>query len=93
MDKKIRLLAQNLYVVKKILILFFVTIKRIAKKRHQPSNKKINKLHYFVPFSTKYIFAPLVWRMFDSYSAKDLPTKNFEKWAKSPKNSVFFAKK
>ena len=83
MDKKIRTLAQRLYVVKKSLIPYFIVIKRIAKKVDiDKLTKQIIDAYYFLPFpfGRKWIFAPLTWKLFNTYSREKLPEKVWEKW-------------
>jgi hypothetical protein len=80
-DKKIRDLAQRLYVVKKSLIPFFVYRRRIAKKVGiNELTKEIIDEYYFVPLSRKYIFSPPLWHMFNTLSRKRFPTKVWQKW-------------
>lgn len=80
-DKKIRDLAQRLYVVKKSFIPYFVYRKRIGKR------VGINKLsgeiqdeYYFTPFGTTYYFSPIVWKSFNTLSRKEFPDKLWETW-------------
>lgn len=81
MDKKLRILAQRLYVVKKSLIPGFICRKTISKKVGiNEMSKEIIDEYYFVPFSTKWIFAPVLWKMFNSYSRRQYPEKEWEKW-------------
>lgn len=81
MDKKIRTLAQRLYLVKKSLIPFFVYRQRIAKKIGiNELTKEICDEYQFVPFSRKYIFSPLLWGSFNTLSRKQFPEKIWEKW-------------
>lgn len=81
MDKKLRLLAQKLYVVKKSLIPFFIVRRTIGKRVGiNEMSKEIIDEYYFRPFSYKWIFCPLVWSMFNTYSRKELPEREWEKW-------------
>lgn len=81
MDKKLRVLAQRLYVVKKSLIPFFIRRRTIAKKVGiNELSKEIIDEYYFVPLSSKWIFAPFVWKMFNTISREELPDKIWEKW-------------
>lgn len=81
MDKKIRTLAQRLYVVKKSLIPWFVYRQRIRKKVGiNEYSKEIIDEYEFVPFSKQYIFSPPLWKMFNTIARKDLPQKEWEKW-------------
>ena len=81
MDKKLRTLAQRLYVVKKSLIPCFIKRKRIGKRVGiNDVTKEIIDEYYFIPFSSKYIFAPLVWKMFNTTSRDQYPDKIWETW-------------
>lgn len=77
MDKIIRTLSTDAFVVRKGL---FKTIKyrRIQKRpdidevTHKPDD-----IYSFAPFSTKRIYAPAAWKMFDSFIRLGLPDKEF----------------
>lgn len=79
MDITLRRLANRLYVVKKGWLPWFVHIKRIYKKIDIDGNsKQIIDAYDFVPFGTRIIFAPPVWKLFNSWDAPNLPIKHFE---------------
>lgn len=81
MDKKLRTLATTLFVVKKSLIPFFVRRYEISKRVGiNELTKDICDEYYKRPFSSRYIFCPALWDMFDTYSVKELPEKEWEKW-------------
>ena len=81
MDKKIRTLAQRLYVVKKSLIPWFVYRRRIRKKVGiNEYSKEIIDEYEFVPYSRRYIFAPLLWKSFNTISRKQLIEKDWPTW-------------
>ena len=81
MDKKLRTLATHLYVIKKSLIPFFIRRYQISKKVGiNEMTKDICDEYYKVPFSSKYIFAPVLWDMFDTHSIKELPEKEWSTW-------------
>lgn len=81
MDKKIRTLAQRYYVVKKSLIPFFVYRRRIGKRVGiSEMTKEIIDEYFFVKFSRRYIFSPLLWRLFNTHSRDPLPEKEWEHW-------------
>ena len=81
MDKKLRVLAQRLYVVKRSILPWFVCRKRIAKRVGiNEVTKEVIDEYFFVPFGTRYIFSPLVWKMFNTVSRKELPEKEWERW-------------
>lgn len=81
MDKKIRTLAQRLYVVKKSLLPWFVYRRQIRKRVGvNEYTKDIIDEYEFVPFSRVYIFAPLVWKSFNTISRKELIEKDWPTW-------------
>lgn len=81
MDKKLRLLAQRLYVVKKSILPFFIVRKQIAKRVGiNEMTKEIIDEYYFVPFGSKHIFSPFLWKLFNTYSRKELPQKEWKRW-------------
>lgn len=81
MDKKIRTLAQRLYVVKKSLLPWFVYRRQIRKKVGiNEYSKEIIDEYEFVPFSKRYIFAPLLWKSFNTISRKQLIEKEWPTW-------------
>ena len=81
MDKKLRTLAQNLYVVKKSIFPFFIVRRRIGKKVGiNDMTKEIIDEYFWVPFSRKWIFSPLVWNMFNTTSRVEYPEKPWEIW-------------
>ena len=81
MDKKIRTLAQKLYVVKRTLLPWFICRKEIKKRVGiNDMSKEIIDEYYFVPFTTKLIFAPAVWKMFNTISRDPLPEKEWKTW-------------
>lgn len=42
--------------------------------------KEIIDEYFFVPFGFKYIFCPPLWKLFNTYSRKELPEKEWETW-------------
>lgn len=83
MDVTLRRLAQNFYVVRKSLIPFCVVARRIRRKVGiDEQTKQIADLYSMgVPvLDTKRIFSPPLWKMFNSYSRKELPEKEWEVW-------------
>lgn len=78
MDKKIRTLATNLYLVRRSLIPGCIVRKTIRKRpgideyTHKPDD-----LYDFVRFSGKRIWARSVWGSFDSFDRMQLPVKMF----------------
>lgn len=82
MDVTLRRLAQNFYVVRKSLLPFFVTTKRI--RRRVGIDDKTHQLcdwySFGLPvFDTKWIFCPPLWKMFNSYDFEDLPEKRVDR--------------
>ena len=81
MDKKIRTLAQRLYVVKKSLLPWFVYRRQIRKKVGiNEYSKEIIDEYEFVPFSKRYIFTPLLWKSFNTISRKQLIEREWPTW-------------
>lgn len=77
-DLKLRQLATRIWLVRKSLIPYFITVKRIKKTPGISEDKTAFLSKYdFVPFSTKRIFAPSTWSYFDSYDRMKLPAKMF----------------
>lgn len=77
MDKIIRTLSTDAFVVRRGLF-NTITYRRIAKRpdideiTHKPDD-----IYSFVPLSKKRIFAPSVWKFFDSYTRLGLPDKDW----------------
>lgn len=77
MDKIIRTLTTDAFVVRRG---FFKTVKyrRIVKRpdideiTHKPDD-----IYAFAPFSTKRIFAPAAWKLFNSYERLGLPDREW----------------
>ena len=81
MDKKIRTLAQRLYVVKKSIFPWFIYRREIKKRVGiNDMSKDIIDEYYFVKFSTKIIFSPPLWKMFNTISREEYPKKNWDTW-------------
>lgn len=80
MDKIIRTLSTDMFVVRKG-VFNTITYRKIRKRpdideiTHKPDD-----LYAFVPFSTKRIYAPIVWGLFDSYERLGLPSKVWERF-------------
>lgn len=84
MDKKIRALATELFVVKKSLLPKFIVCRRIKKRIGiNDQTKDIVDEYYFnnwflsLLFDNRF-FAPLYYKRFNSYSRKILPQKEFD---------------
>ncbi len=83
MDVTLRRLAQNFYVVRRSLVPFCVVARRIRRKVGVDEHtKQIMDLYAMgVPIiDTRRIFAPSLWKLFNSYSRKELPQKNWPVW-------------
>ena len=81
MDITIRRLAQRYYVMSKSLFPFFITRREIGRRIGiNEQTKEIIDEYYFKPFGRYYIFSPVLWKMFNSYSHKPLNFKEWEKW-------------
>lgn len=80
-DLKLRKLATRLYIVNKSIFPGFIHAKRISKRIGiDKMTKQLIEQYDFVLFGGKYIYAPKLWKMFDSYSYKELPIKEFERY-------------
>lgn len=83
MDITLRRLAQNYFVVKKSLIPFFIVCKKIRRKVGIDDNTHqiIDKYFFDLPvIGSKWVFCPPLWKMFNSFSRKELPEKDWEVW-------------
>lgn len=83
MDITLRRLAQNYYVVKKSLIPFFIVCKRIRRKVgiDEHTHQIIDKYYFGLPIlDTKWVFMPPLWKLFNSFSRKELPEKAWKVW-------------
>lgn len=83
MDVTLRRLAQNFYVVRRSLVPFCIVARRIRRKVGvDEQSKQIADLYAMgLPFlDTKRIFSPPLWKLFNSYSRKELPVKKWERW-------------
>lgn len=83
MDVTLRRLAQNFYVVRRSLVPFCVVARRIRRKVGVDEHtKQIMDLYAMgVPIiDTRRIFAPSLWKLFNSYSRKELPRKDWPVW-------------
>lgn len=89
MDKKIRTLATNLYLIRPSLIPGCIVRKTIRKRpgideyTHKPDD-----LYDIVRFSGKRIWARSVWNTFDSFDRMDLPVKMFHRYGEDDHDDV-----
>ena len=80
-DSKLRDLTTRLFLVKRSIFPGFIKRKMIIKKIGiDKISKQIIDEYSFVFFGTKYIYCPKLWKMFNSTSYKELPTKEFERY-------------
>lgn len=80
-DIKIRKLARHIYLIKPSLLPFFIKHREIGRRVGiSDVTKEIIDEYYFVPFGTKLIFAPPLWKMFNTLSRKELPAKDWPRW-------------
>lgn len=83
MDVTLRRLAQNFYVVRRSLVPFCIVARRIRRKVGvDEQTKQIADLYAMgLPvLDTKRIFSPPLWKLFNSYSRKELPQKDWPVW-------------
>lgn len=83
MDITLRRLAQNYFVVKKSLLPFCIVCKRIRRKVGIDDNTHqiIDKYYFGLPvLDTQWVFSPPLWKLFNSFSRKELPEKEWAVW-------------
>jgi len=83
MDVTLRRLAQNYYVVKKSLIPYCIVFRQIKRKVGIDDNThQIIDKYYFLPLGlgSKRIFCPPLWKLFNSYSRREMPEKEWTVW-------------
>ena len=83
MDITLRRLAQNYYVVKKSMIPYFVVCKRIRRKVgiDDQTHQIIDHYRFGLPvLDSKWVFTPPLWKLFNSFSRKELPQKEWPVW-------------
>lgn len=84
MDKVLRTLATEMYVLRRSFLPYIFNAKLIRKRpnideyTHQPID-----YYDFVRFKTRRILAPLYWKLFNSYERLGLPPKDFPQWGTS----------
>lgn len=83
MDVTLRRLAQNFFVVRRSLVPFCVTCRLIRRKVgvDKTTHQIMDLYSMGMPLlDTRRIFSPPLWKLFNSYSRKELPQKVWEKW-------------
>lgn len=83
MDITLRRLAQNYYILKKSLIPFCVVTKKIRRKVgiDEQTHQIMDQYSFGLPLvGTRWIFSPPLWKLFNSYSRKELPHKIWRTW-------------
>ncbi len=83
MDITIRRLAQNYFVVKRSLIPYCIVCRKIRRSVGIDDNTHqiIDAYKFGVPVLDTYrVFSPFLWRLFNSYSHKVLPAKDWQAW-------------
>ncbi len=79
--KRFGRLRKSFYVVKKGLLPWFIHRRQIKKRVGiNDMSKEIIDEYYFVPWSTKIIFSPPLWKMFNTISREEYPQKQWKKW-------------
>lgn len=80
-DIKIRKLARHLYLIRPSILPFFIERKEIGRRVGiDDITHQIIDEYYWKPFGTKLIFCPVLWKLFNTYSRKQLPEKIWETW-------------
>lgn len=83
MDVTLRRLAQNFFVVHRSLVPFCITYRLIWRKVEPDKNThQMGDLYYLgrPVVDTRRVFCPPLWRMFNTYSRRELPRKEWVKW-------------
>lgn len=83
MDVTLRRLAQNYFVVKKSLLPWFIVCKRIRRKVgiDETTHQIVDHYYFGLPIlDTKWVFSPPLWKLFNSFSRKELPEKDWPIW-------------
>lgn len=83
MDITLKRLAQNYYVLKKSLLPFFIVTKKIRRKVSvdKQTHQIIDMFYFGLPvIDSHWIFSPPLWKLFNSYSHKQLPEKDWLQW-------------
>lgn len=82
-DKRLRTLAQSMYHVQKSIIPYFIVRREIRKIVDiDGMTHDIVDGYEFRKFSSRYIYQPSLWKMFDSFDAPRLPDKpgGWQQW-------------
>lgn len=80
-DIKIRKLARHIYLIRPSLLPWFICRKEIGRRVGiSDVTKEIIDEYYFVPFGLKLVFAPSVWKLFNTLSRKPLEEKVWDRW-------------
>lgn len=83
MDITLRRLAQNYFVVKKSLLPMFIVCKKIRRKVgiDENTHQIIDKYYFGLPLlDSKWVFSPPLWKLFNSFSRRELPEKSWSVW-------------
>lgn len=83
-DLRLRELSTRLYYVEHSRFKNFIKIREISKifaidENHQPIDG-----YDFVKFSSRYVWAPACWKLFDSYTCPGLPSRDWQVWESFP---------
>lgn len=79
-------LSDHVYILKKVFPFFVVFIgcrRFVGPNEH----KELADGYEYSPIDTHIVFAPPLWRMFDTYDAPSLPFKDFEVWGRESRYS------
>ena len=80
-DIKIRKLARHIYLIRGSVFPFFIERKEIGRRVGIDENThQIIDEYFWKPFGTKLIFSPPLWKLFNTYSRKQLPEKVWNAW-------------
>lgn len=79
-DKKIRGLTDHYYLLEKMSILPISIVKPILRKLGAMNNKFCDTIYMGAPISWTFIWRPKYYKMFDSFTYKDLPPVDNVPW-------------
>ncbi len=66
------------YIVSKSIITYCIKRRTIRCKIDIDDTHKVGDIFYYEPFGTRLLFAPPVWKMFDTHERKELLQKEWE---------------
>lgn len=83
MDITIRRLARSFFIVRKSLIPNFIVIRKIIRRVgiDQQTHQIMDQYDFGIPIvDSQWVYCPPLWQLFNTYSKKELPDKEWEQW-------------